>query len=111
MPKYGLLIDYEFCSGCHSCEMACKQEHELPVGKYGIKVIQVGPMVLSPDKWSLNYIPVPLELCDLCSIRVEKGQQPACVTHCPDGVMKFGTVEELAKFSELKSKTVLFAPR
>ena len=27
MPKYGLLIDYDFCIGCHVCEVACKQEH------------------------------------------------------------------------------------
>ena len=32
MPKYGLLIDYEFCVGCHACEIACKQEHNRPRG-------------------------------------------------------------------------------
>ena len=24
MAQQGLLIDYEFCTGCHTCEMACK---------------------------------------------------------------------------------------
>ena len=24
--KYGLLIDYTWCTGCHSCEIACKVE-------------------------------------------------------------------------------------
>ena len=23
--EYGLLIDYEFCTGCHTCEVACKK--------------------------------------------------------------------------------------
>ncbi len=32
MSRYGLLIDYEFCFGCHACELACKQEHFLPAG-------------------------------------------------------------------------------
>ena len=27
--EYGLLIDYEYCSGCHACETACKMEHDL----------------------------------------------------------------------------------
>ncbi len=26
------LIDYEFCTGCQSCEVACKEEHDFPVG-------------------------------------------------------------------------------
>ncbi len=111
MPRYGLLIDYEFCTGCHTCELACKQEHDLPVGKWGIKVMQSGPMEMEPEMWSFNYIPVPNELCDLCRTRVKKGRQPSCVTHCQEGVMKFGTVDELAEFMALKPKTVLFAPR
>lgn len=24
--SYGLLIDYDYCTGCHSCETACKME-------------------------------------------------------------------------------------
>ena len=24
MTQHGLLIDYEFCTGCHACEMACQ---------------------------------------------------------------------------------------
>ena len=27
--KYGLLIDYTWCTGCHSCEMACKDYKDL----------------------------------------------------------------------------------
>ena len=35
---YGLLINYEYCTGCMSCEMACSVEHDIPVGQYGIKM-------------------------------------------------------------------------
>ena len=28
MRKY-LAVDYEFCTGCHTCEIACQQEHGL----------------------------------------------------------------------------------
>ena len=41
--EYGLLVDYEFCSGCHSCEVACKRYLELPQGQWGIKILQDGP--------------------------------------------------------------------
>ena len=110
MSRYGLLIDYEFCFGCHACELACKQEHNFPVGRFGIKVAQSGPMQMDEDKWCYDYVPIPTDLCDLCRDRVNKGNQPACVKHCQGGVMKFGTVNELAQFMEIKNKTVLFTP-
>jgi Fe-S-cluster-containing dehydrogenase component len=111
MSRYGLLIHYEFCSGCHSCELACKQEHALPVGKFGIKVSVSGPMKMDDDRWSFDNIPIPTDMCDLCFERVNKGKQPACVHHCQAGVMKFGMVDELVKFMELQDKTALFTPR
>ena len=33
MAKYGILADAQWCSGCHSCEVACQMEHGLPVGE------------------------------------------------------------------------------
>ncbi len=35
--RYGLLIDYEFCTGCHACEVACKMELSLPNGQWASK--------------------------------------------------------------------------
>ena len=43
MTQYGLLIDYEYCTGCQSCEVACKEEHNFPVGKWGIRVLDEAP--------------------------------------------------------------------
>ena len=40
MAKYGLLINYDYCTGCHSCEVACQQEHDFPEDKCGIKVTE-----------------------------------------------------------------------
>lgn len=109
--RYGLLIDYEFCTGCHSCETACQVELELPVGQYGIKLSQDGPRELPDGKWEYNYIPVPTSLCNLCEKRVEEGKLPTCVHHCQSACMHYGTVEELAKKMNIKNKTVLFAPK
>ena len=38
-----LAIDYEYCSGCHTCEIACQQEHGLAPDKFGIELKQIGP--------------------------------------------------------------------
>ena len=34
----GLLIDYEYCTGCHTCEVACAQEYDWPAGMCGMRV-------------------------------------------------------------------------
>lgn len=111
MSRYGLLIDYAFCTGCHSCELACKQEHSLPTGQWGIKISQIGPWPIGEDKWQYTFIPVPTELCNLCGERVAAGKEPSCVQHCQANVMKFGPVEELAKEMKEKSHLVIFAPK
>ena len=111
MARYGLLIDYQFCTGCYSCEVACKMEHQLQTEQWGIKLAEIGPWKINEDKWQLTYIPVPTEQCDLCGARVAKGKQPSCVHNCQAAVMKFGKVDELVKEMEGRSHLVLFAPK
>ena len=111
MARNGLLIDYEYCSGCHVCEVACSKEYYIPIGQWGIKLAEIGPWQISDDKWQLTYIPVPTELCNLCTERVAAGKQPACVHHCQANVMSFGPVEELTKKLAEKSHQVLFVPK
>ena len=41
-PEYGLLIDYEYCTGCNACEVACAQEYRRDAGTVkGIEVLEV----------------------------------------------------------------------
>lgn len=107
----GLLINYEYCTGCHACEVACRNEHKLPLKKWGIKLCEVGPFKTGADSWEWNYIAAPTSLCDLCEGRVAEGKKPACVHHCLGQCMEYGDVEDLAKrMSELGSKVTLFVP-
>ena len=110
MPKNGLLIDYEFCSGCQSCEVACKEEHGYPVGQWGIRVFEDGPWQIEGHNWNWRKIPVPTKLCDLCADRVSAGRVPTCVHHCQAAVMTFGPIEELAKMLAEKPNQVLWVP-
>ena len=93
---YGLMIDYRFCSGCHACEVACKKEHDMPRGDFGIRVLTSGPYQSSDGEWDFDYLPMPTHLCDLCAARTAEGKLPSCVHHCQAGVMVYGPVEELA---------------
>ena len=111
MAEYGLLVDYEWCTGCHSCEMACAVEHGFPQGQCGVAVCEVGPWSYGPenDRWQVGYQPAFTDQCDLCAGRVAKGHEPTCVKHCQAQVLKYGDLEDLAKELARKPKQTLFS--
>jgi len=109
-PEYGLLIDYEYCTGCFACQVACCQEHGHAAGYSGMQVIeQVQP--LPNGKAYLCFLPFPTELCILCKPRTKKGLAPACVQHCMASVITWGRLEDLAKDLGRKPRMVLWSPR
>jgi Fe-S-cluster-containing dehydrogenase component/formate-dependent nitrite reductase membrane component NrfD len=42
--RYGFVIDQDRCIGCHACTVACKEEHQVPVGVFRtwVKSIEKG---------------------------------------------------------------------
>jgi len=111
----GLLIDYEWCSGCHTCEVACRKEHGFGNDEYGIKITEYvwprnaqGKEWQQIDEWQYTYFPMPLDACDLCAERVERGKLPTCVHHCQAQCITYGDVEELAAELAKKPKQTLF---
>ena len=96
-----ILINYEYCTGCHSCEVACKKELGLPKGEFGIKLTETGPYAYEgkkgPDRWEWTWLPVLTKACDMCASRTEAGKMPMCVQHCQAQCLDWGDVEDLAK--------------
>lgn len=72
-----LLVDSSRCTGCFSCEVACKMEHDLPAGPRPIKVIQVGPLEQG-EELVMSFQPTTCFHCD----------RPACVLACPTRAMQ-----------------------
>ena len=111
MSQNALYIDYEFCSGCHSCEIACRNELELPIEDFGMKLLEDKPRQHADGSWHWDYIAVPGELCDLCASRVEAGLLPSCVQCCQAKVLEYGTIEECAaKLAAKPRKAAVFVP-
>ena len=107
----GILINYEYCTGCHSCEIACRNELGLPMGQWGIKLLELGPWKKLDGKWETKFVPVPTSYCTLCDERVANGGVPSCALHCLANVIEYGTIEELAvKMEEKGSKCSVFLP-
>jgi Fe-S-cluster-containing dehydrogenase component len=83
MPNYGFAIDLRKCIGCHACTIACKAEHDIPVGvnRCWVKTVEQGTF---PDTRRL-FFPV---LCNQCD---EAPCAKICPTHAlfkrPDGIV------------------------
>jgi len=112
--EYALIVDSRDCVGCCACEVACKQEHSIPVGPRWIKVTPDGPRIID-NKLQLRYAvahclhcikPACLEVCPVDAIsKREDGIVLVdkelcigcgdCVDACPLGVMQFHDDENI----------------
>ena len=85
--RYGFVIDQDLCIGCHACTVACKTEHDVPLGvnRTWVKYIEKGAW---PD--TRRFFSVMR--CNHCA-------DAPCVTICPtsalftraDGIVDFDT--------------------
>lgn len=107
----GLLINNEYCTGCHSCEVACRHHLGLGEGEWGIKLTETGPWKYEEgDKagqWEWTWTPIITKACDMCEDRVAKGKMPACVQHCQGWCMYSGEVSDLVKKMDEDTRWVL----
>ena len=85
--KYGFVIDQHKCIGCHACTVACKTEHDVPLGvnRTWVKYVEKGTWPDSTRMFSVMR-------CNHCT-------DAPCVAICPtralykreDGIVDFNT--------------------
>lgn len=73
MKNYALIIDQEACWGCKACEVACKQEFDLPEGVRLISVAEEGPRTINGG---LEFT-FQVNVCRHCDA-------PSCLESCPE---------------------------
>ena len=72
----GMIVNTADCVGCFACEVACKQQNNLPVGPRLIRVLPDGPREID-GRPQLRY---KVEHCVQCS-------EPLCEEVCPAGAI------------------------
>ena len=112
MAKKGILVDTYYCTGCHACEVACKQENQLPVGICGIKIHElIMENGLDTDRVQFDYYPHFTNHCNLCAPRIASGEAlPACCKHCGTFSLHYGDIDELAEMMKTMPRSVLHSP-
>jgi len=75
MPNYGFAIDLRKCIGCHACTIACKAEHDIPVGvnRCWVKTVEKGVFPTTQR----FFFPV---LCNQCD-------EAPCARICPTNAL------------------------
>lgn len=113
MAKKGILVDMNYCTGCHACEVACKQENDFPVGIWGIKITEMIMNKPDSDRVNFDYIPYFSHNCNLCASRIASGEddKPSCVKHCGTASIHYGDIEELAKMMVNMPRSILYSPK
>ena len=71
MTRFGFLIDQDTCIGCHACTVACKAEHDVPLGvnRTWVKYIEKGSF---PDARRFYSV-----------LRCNHCDDAPCITICP----------------------------
>lgn len=101
--KYYLLVDLKQCIGCLACEIACKQEHNIPLGENFIRVMTIGPYEINGNM-QMVFIPNIYDRCNLCVHRTAQGREPACVDICPTEALDLCSGEKTLAFLEAGSR-------
>lgn len=93
MAKLGFYFDAESCIACHTCQVACKDVHGLPVGT-NYRVVR---SFTCGGGWEprIYHVSLSAQGCDLCTDLRELGEEPACVASCPMRALEFGDIDEL----------------
>lgn len=93
MAKLGFYFDAENCVGCRTCQVACKDVHNLPIGtNYRFVRTYTTGSGFTPGGY---HISLPLTGCDTCKPLRDGGEECSCVASCPQRVLEFGDLDEL----------------
>lgn len=116
-----LLVDPDLCYGCFSCEVACKQEHNLPSpGPRLIQVVRIGPVRIN-GRLRMEFHPLHcmhcgkaacMEACPRDAVRRALDGRiiidealcdgcKLCVEACPQGIPQFNPVTGVVQVCDL----------
>ncbi len=107
-PKpVGMLLDAQRCTGCYSCQSACREANLVPFEEKWLEVVRRKPVIVDGELNLYHLLAPVLEKCAEC---VEHQTPPLCVRVCMASCLNVAPVEKLLPLLKNKGKWVLYAP-
>jgi len=120
VKEYAIIVNTKDCVGCNTCEVACKQEHNISIGPRWIRVYPDGPRKIE-NKLQFRYIVTHCIHCsrplceDVCTVNAISKRQDGivliddnicngcrdCIEACPLGAMQFDEEKGVAQKCDL----------
>jgi Fe-S-cluster-containing dehydrogenase component len=83
-----IAVDLDYCVGCYACEVACKQENNVPDGKRWTRKVPVGPHKVN-GMLRMYFLSWNTDACNFCQHRLDEGKLPRCVENCPTNALNY----------------------
>lgn len=92
MRKVAFAVCTEFCNGCQTCQVACREINRVPFKERWLEVHRNAPKLVD-DRLRLRCLHAPeLDKCVNC---LDQDEQPYCQQVCPSKCLLVGGYEEV----------------
>ncbi|HJF61905.1 MAG TPA: hypothetical protein K8W22_00420 [Gordonibacter urolithinfaciens] len=107
MASIGMLLNTDRCTGCYSCQTACREANRFGYDEKWMEVVRRDPRPVDGRLRLYHLVAPNLDKCGACYGR---DPRPLCTKVCTTGALQVGPVEGLLKL-RAKSNVVLYAPK
>ncbi len=103
----GVLLNAERCTGCYSCQSACREANHVPLEEKWLEVVRRKPVIVDGELNLYHLLAPTLEKCAEC---VERQNPPLCERVCMASCLYVAPVDKLLPLLKNKGKWVLYTP-
>jgi Fe-S-cluster-containing dehydrogenase component len=104
--RVGMLIDLKRCTGCFSCQTACRETNGYSYDEYWLQVVRRDPVLVDGELRMYHILAPSLDKCAEC---VARESPPLCEKVCMGKALFVAPVEKLLPLME-KRHAMLITP-
>lgn len=103
----GMLLDLDMCTGCYTCQTACRETNHYGYDEQWMQVVRRDPYFIDGKLRMYHLVAPSLDKCGLC---YQNDPDPLCVKTCSSAALFVGPLDELTAMMKGRH-AALFGPR